>query len=196
MQIFRTALLAGFIAISSAAHAQQNINIRGTLTAVNGKDLSIKARDGRELQIELPDGVNVSITKTFSMADVKPGMVLGVTTVKRVDGAVVAIDVRPIPATANQGLTPYDLQPDSTMTNASVEATVQAAGGQELTLNYKTGTVKVLVLPNTPMSQAAPGNRTDLVPGQAINVAARPDKEGKLLAVRVQVGKDGLKPTW
>ena len=196
MQLLHTVLLAGIIALSTAAHGQQSINIRGTLTAVDGKMLSVKTRDGKDLQVELPDGVNVSITMPFSMADIKAGMALAVTTVKRADGATVAIDVRPIPPTASLYLAPYDLQPNSSMTNASVEAMVQAAEGRELLLNYKTGTANVLVLPDTPMSRSAPGNRADLVPGEAINIAARPDKDGTLLATRVQVGKNGLKPTW
>jgi hypothetical protein len=81
------------------------------------------------------------------------------------------------------------------MTNAALEGSVQSATGQELTLNYKTGTAKVLVPPGTPMSQAAPGQRTDLKPGARVYVAARPGEGGKLTAIRVQVGKDGVNPT-
>ena len=107
----------------------------------------------------------------------------------------VAIDVRPIPATANQGLSPHDLAPQSTMTNAAVEATAAATEGNELTLNYKSGTVTVLVLPGTAMSQAAPGSRSDLKVGETVFVAARRTDAGGLTAARVQVSKDGVKPT-
>ena len=177
------------------AAAQQNINIRGTLTAFDGQVLSIKTRDGRDVQVELPANVNVSATKSFSLADIKPGMVLGVTTVKR-GSDVVAIDVRPIPPTARQGLSPFDLQPESTMTNAAVEGTVtEAPGGNALTLTYPGGGVKVLVPPGTPMSQSMPGSRTDLKPGEGIFAAVRQGEGGKLIAVRVQVGKDGVRPT-
>lgn len=81
------------------------------------------------------------------------------------------------------------------MTNANLEGSVQASGGQELTLNYKTGTVKVRVPPGTPMSQSAPGTRTDLKPGETVFMVARPDESGKLTTVRLQVSKDGVKPT-
>ena len=177
------------------AAAQQNVNIRGTLTGFDGKVLSVKARDGRDVQINLPENVGVNATKAFSLSDIKPNMVLGVTTVKRADGAVVAIDVRPIPPAARQGLSQYDLQPESTMTNAVFEGAVQGSSGQELTLNYQTGSIKVLVPAGTPMSQAVPGTRADLKPGEGIFVAARPGDNGSLVAVRVQVGKDGVRPT-
>ncbi|MDF2118486.1 hypothetical protein PY365_23195 [Roseiarcaceae bacterium H3SJ34-1] len=193
-------LFTAFFLVSAAsvlglpAQAQQAVvNVRGVITAFDGKAIQIKANDGRAVEVALPEGVNVAATKAFSLADIKPGMMLGVTTVVR-DDKVVAIDVHPIPPVVKPGLSPYDLQPQSTMTNAVLEASAKAANGDELTLDYKTGTVKVLVPPGTPMSQSVPGSREDLKAGETIYVAAR-DEGGKLTAVRVQVSKDGVKPT-
>lgn len=193
--VFLVAMLGVFSLSSATAFSQQNTNIRGTVTAFDGKVISVKTRAGADVQVDLPETVNVAATKAITLADIKPGTVLGVTTVKRADGATVAIDIRPIPPTANQGLSPYDLQPGSTMTNAALEGTLESSGGQELTLNYKSGTVKVLVPPGTPMSQSVPGSRADIKPGETIFVAARPGEGGRLAAVRVQVSKDGAKPT-
>jgi hypothetical protein len=198
MRSIRVVSIAGCVALigSVAAFAQQqNVNIRGTVSAFDGKMLSVKTKAGGDVSVELPEAVNVATTKAFGMNDIKQGMVLGVTTVKRADGAVVAIDVRPIPPAATQGLSAYDLVPESTMTNASVEGVVAAAGGQELTLNYKTGSVKALVTSVTTMSQSAPGSRADLKPGETVYVLARKGEGGALTAVRVQVGKDGINPT-
>jgi len=197
MKSVLSALLAAIAlaTLPSVSRAQQNVNIRGQVTAFDGKVMSVKTRDGGDVKIDLPETVNVNATKAFSMADIKPGMVMGITTVKRADGATVAIDVRPIPPTAPQGLSPFDLQPGSTMTNAAVEATVDSVGGQELVLNYKTGSVKVLVPPGTPMSQSMPGNRNDIKPGETVFVSARAGEGGAFTAVRVQVSKDGVKPT-
>lgn len=183
--------LAVLVAVPAAA--QQAANLRGTVAGFDGKVISIKMKDGSDIAVDLPEAVNVAITRPFTMADVKPGMTLGVTTVVR-DDKIVAIDVRPIPPAAPPGLSPYDLAPQSTMTNAVLEASVAASGGNELTLNYKTGTVKVLVPPGTPMSQSAPGSRGDIKAGETIYVFAR-NEGGKYTAVRVQVSKDGVKPT-
>ena len=198
MRSIRVAAIAACVAVvgSAAAFAQQQtVNIRGTISAFDGKMLSVKTKAGGDVSVELPEAVNVATTKAFGMNDIKPGMVLGVTTVKRADGTVVAIDVRPIPPAAAQGLSPHDLAPDSTMTNASVEGVVAAAGGQELTLNYKTGSVKALITSATTMSQSAPGSRADLKPGETVYVLARKGEGGALTAVRVQVSKDGINPT-
>ncbi len=183
------------LAVSGAVAQQQTVNLRGVIAAVDGAALSVRTHDGRTVAVDLPEALNVSTTKAFSLADIKPGMPLGVTTIMRADGAIVAIDVRPIPATAPTGLSPYDLQPQSTMTNAVLEASAVKANGAELTLNYKTGTVTVLVTPETAMSQAAPGTRADLKVGEAVYVSTRKGEGDRLTAVRLQVGKDGVKPT-
>jgi len=78
----------------------------------------------------MPENVNVSGTKAITLADLKPGTPLRVTTIKRADGQLVAIDVRPIPPTVRLGLSPFDLQPESTMTNATLEGQVVLAGGR------------------------------------------------------------------
>ena len=177
-----------------AAWSQQASNIRGTVTAFDGKTIAVATREGQTVEVALPENVNVSGTKAFTLADAKPGTVLGVTTVKR-DGQLVAIDVRPIPPTARLGLSAFDLQPESTMTNAALEGQVVSTNGTELMLNHGDGNVKVLVPPGTPMSQAAPGTRADIKPGETIFIAARRDAEGKLTAARVQVSTNGVKPT-
>ena len=184
------------VCVSGTALAQKVINIRGTVTAFDGKTISVNSREGGQVQVELPDNVNVAGTKAITLADVKPGMPLGVTTIKRADGEIVAIDVRPIPPTAPQGLSPYDLQPGSTMTNAVLEGQVQSAGGSELILNYKTGMVKVLVPPGTPMSASIPGNRSDIKPGETVSISTRVGADGKFVATRIQVSTGGVKPTW
>jgi hypothetical protein len=191
--------LIGFalaLGCSNGAWAQQqNTNIRGTVTAFDGKTIAVATREGKAAEVLLPENVNVSGTQAFTLADLTPGTVLGVTTIKRADGQVVAIDVRPIPPTARLGLSPFDLQPESTMTNAALEGQVVSTSGAELTLNHGGGAIKVLVPPGTPMSRAVPGKREDIKPGETIFIAARPDEQGKLVAVRVQVSTNGVKPT-
>ena len=180
---------------AAAAWAQQASNIRGSVTAFDGRTIVVATREGAAVEVTLPETVNVSGTKAITLADLKPSTVLGVTTVKRADGQLVAIDVRPIPPTARLGLSPFDLQPESTMTNAALEGQVVSSNGTELMLNHGDGNVKVLVPSGTPMSQAVPGARADIKPGETIFISARRDAEGKLTAVRVQVSANGVKPT-
>jgi type II secretory pathway pseudopilin PulG len=178
----------------SSASAQQNTNVRGVIEAFDNTVLTVRRAGGTVTKVELPEGVNVATTLPFSMSEIKPGMKLGVTTIKKPDGTIVAIDVRPISATANVGLSPHDLAPDSTMTNGVIEGVAGTSAGNELTLAINSATVKALVVPETAMSKSAPGTRADLKAGETVFVAAKADGD-KLVALRVQVSKDGVKPT-
>lgn len=178
----------------AAAPAVPNQTVRGVITGFDGKVLSVKDRDGKDLKIDAPDTVVPTIAKAFSMADIKPGMILAVTTLKRADGVNVALDVRPLPPTVNVNSFAYDLRPGSLMNNANVDAMVKGAEGDELTLNYKTGTIKALVTKDTNFSQPAPGTRDDLKVGETMFASVHPEGGDKFTLVRVQVSKDGVKP--
>ncbi len=192
---FLAAIAAVSVLAGAQASAQTRTNIRGVIKQVSGDMVVIAKNGGGEASVHVDDKTRISTTAKFSLADVKPGMKLGVTTVVR-GNDIVAIDVRPIPPAARDGLSPYDLAPSSTMTNGVLEGSAeQAPNGNFITINYKTGKVKVLVPPGTPMSKAAPGAKADIKAGEAIYVFATGGKDGKLHAVRLQVGKNGVKPT-
>ena len=80
------------------------------------------------------------------------------------------------------------------MTNANLEGIAQASGGSEITLKYKDGEQKILVPPGTPIVTFDPGTRADLKPGETIFTNARSEADGKIVAERVNVSKDGVKP--
>ena len=88
----------------------------------------------------------------------------------------------------------WDLQPDTMMTNANVTAVVQAASGQELTLEYTGNTQKIVVPAGTPIGTTMPADPAFLKPGEYVFVATQVDAEGKMTALRIQVSKDGFKP--
>jgi len=198
---------AAFLTLAGGASAQApapapgatpppTINIRGTISAFDGKVLEVKDTTGKSFSVAVPDTLNVTIAKTFGVADIKPGTVLGLTTLKRPDGTVVALDIHPNPPNTALSTREYDLAPGSQMNNGKVETIVATAtaNGTELTLNYGTGTVKALVTPQTTMSQAVPGTRADVKVGEAVYVRARTDVT-PMVATQVEVGKDGVKPT-
>lgn len=93
-----------------------------------------------------------------------------------------------------EGHYPWDLQPESTMTNATIESEVAAADGRELTVIAKGEKLKVTVPPNTPIVTFVPGDVTLLTPGTHVFVGASKAADGTLTAARVNAGKDGLTP--
>ena len=191
------AFLAGVLALSAglAAAQQKTQRIRGTITAFDGTMLSVKSREGTDLSIELLEKASVATAKAITLADLKPGAYVGATTLKRADGALVALEVHTLPPAVAPGHRPWDLEPGSMMTNANIESMVQSAGGQELTLVYKDGSQKILVPPGTPIVTTVSADRSYLKPGEYVWLNANVGADGKLtFSGRIQVSHDGVKP--
>ena len=185
--------IVGIALFVPLAQAQTNVRVRGTITAVAADTLSVKSRDGRDLQLVLPPDVAVAVAKTARFEDIKTGDYLGATTNAAPDGTLVAIEVHYLAPTVPEGHTPWDLVPGSMMTNAKVSE-VQATGKRELLLQYKDGAKKVVVPADAPIVRAVPGTRADLVVGEYVFIGAQAAPDGTLRAPRIQVSKDGVKP--
>jgi hypothetical protein len=184
--------------LGSVAYAQDTVRVRGTIDRVEGPIYVVKSRDGAELKVALAEnGIVVAIVKA-SLADIKPGLFVGSTGMPQPDGSQKAIEVHIFPEAmrgTGEGHYPWDLQADSTMTNANVEETVAGVDGQTLTLKYKTGEKKVVVTPQTAIVTYNPGDKNDLQPGTKIFIAAaKKQADGTLQAARINYGKDGLTP--
>jgi hypothetical protein len=197
MALFRTAALLALSLLACAALAQAPTRVRGTITAVDGNAVTVKSRDGQELKLDLAPNATFAYMKPMSLADVKPGTPMGTTTVKDPSGQLVAREIhlfnpgRPIP---NEGHRPWDLEPQSMMTNATVSTITQGAKGPEITLTYPGGEQKVVVPPGVPVVMAVESDRSLLVPGAYAFIAVNVDAGGKLTATRLQVTKDGVRP--
>lgn len=189
----RLALLLLAFACASA-WAQTNVRVRGTINAVDGDVLKVKSRDGRDIQLHLAPDAQVVVPKKVSLDEFKPGSYVGVTSVKGPDGKLVAKRVHALGPQVPQMHGPWDSIPNSMMTNANITNVAQMSGGSELTLKYKDGEQKILVTPETEYYNFVPGTRADLKPGATIFAGARVEGDGKFMAPRVVVSKDGVNP--
>jgi outer membrane lipoprotein SlyB len=198
-RLFASSLLAGSLLISAASAQQpQPIRIRGAIEAVDGAVLTIKTRDGDERKVKMTDNVTVTGIAKAALSDVRQGNYIGVTGMPQPDGTQKAIAIHIFPEAmrgTGEGSRPWDLRPNSSMTNATVDQKVQATDGQTLTVKYKDGEKKVTVSPDTPIVTFVPGNKDELKPGAKIIIigATRKD-DGTFETARVNVGLDGLTP--
>jgi hypothetical protein len=188
------------VAFVSTASAQQPpmVRIRGTIEAVDGPMLSVKSRDGTDMKVRVTDNVAVFGVAKTSLSEIKEGSYIGVTAMPEPDGTQKAIAVHIFPENqrgAAEGFRPWDLRPNSTMTNATVAETVAGVDGQKILVKYKDGEKKVVVPPDTPIVTFLPGDKSELKPGAKILIfgAAKKD-DGTLEAARVNVGRDGITP--
>ena len=198
--IQRTLTAAGlaFIFAASAASAQETVRIRGVIESVDGPVYVVKNRDGAELKLTVTDPpLYVAIVKA-TMADIKPGMFVGATGQTQPDGSQKAIEVHIFPESmrgTGEGHYDWDLKPNTKMTNANVDQTVNGNDGQTLSVKYKDGEKKILVTPETAVVTYVPGSKDDLKPGTKIFVGAgKKMADGTVSTPRVTYGKDGLTP--
>jgi hypothetical protein len=179
---------------TATAFAQANVRVRGTISALNGDVLMVKSRDGRDIQLHLAPDAQVVTAKKTTLAEMGPNAYVGVTSVKGPDGRLVAKEVHALGPQVPQMHGAWDSTPNSFMTNANITSSAQMTGGNELTLKYKDGEQKILVTPETEIVTFVPGTRADLKPGETIFSGARVEGDGKFVAPRVAVSKDGVKP--
>jgi len=136
------------------------------------------------------------ITK-ISLADIKVGSFVGATTVPGPDGANNAVEVHVFPESmrgTGEGSRPYDLKPNSSMTNATVSESVVGNDGHTLLVKYKDGEKKVFVPDNTPVVTFVPGDKGELKPGAQVVAFMKQLPDGSFETNRVSVGLNGLIP--
>ena len=197
---FAASSLTAFVLFASAAWAQQppSVRIRGTIEAVDGSTLTVKSRDGTDVKVHMTDNVTVTGVTKIAKSDIKPGSYIGVTAMPEPDGTQKAVAIHVFPEAmrgTGEGFRPWDLRPNSTMTNATVEQKVEANDGDTIMVKYKDGEKKVVVPPDTPIVTFVPGEKSELKPGAKIIIFGATKKEdGTLETNRVNVGVDGVTP--
>ncbi len=183
---------------ASMAAAQAPVRVRGTIESVDGQVVNVKGRDGAALTVKLADNAPVRTLVKKSLADVKQGSFVGITAMPQPDGTQKAVEIHIFPEAmrgTGEGHRPWDLMPNSTMTNANIESAVVSSDGQVLVLKYKDGEKKFIVPANVEVVMFAPGSMSDLKLGEKVFVAAAKKlPDGTLEAPNITVSRNGVYP--
>src|SRR6187455_2878385 len=191
------AMVAGSTLYAIAQQPPSPTRVRGTIEAVDGGVLAVKSRGGEDVKLHMTDDIRVVGITKISLSDVKVGSFIGATTVPGPDGSQNAVEVHVFPEAmrgTGEGSRPYDLRPNSTMTNATVDQSVAGNDGHTLLIKYKGGEKKVVVSPETPVVTYVPAEKSDLKAGAKVIAFMKKLPDGSLETNRVSVGRDGLTP--
>jgi hypothetical protein len=195
--LIAVAMVAASTLYALAQQAPSPSRIRGTLETVDGDVLNVKSRSGEEVKLHMTGDIKIFGITKISLADVKVGSFIGTTTVPGPDGAPKAVEVHVFPEAmrgTGEGSRPWDLRPNSTMTNATVSESVAGVDGQTIMVKYKDGEKKVVISQDTPIVTYVPGDRSDLKPGAKLIAFVKKLPDGSFDTDRVSVGRDGLNP--
>ncbi len=191
------AMLAGFIGQATAQTPPPVVRIRGNIVSITPASMVVKARSGEVIDLVMADNMRVSEVYPIKLDDIKPGSYIGTAALPQADGTHKAIAVSVFPEAARgtaEGHGPFDLLPQSTMTNATVDdvATMtNSASGRTLKLKYKGGEKTVIVPADAPVVTSRPGDKSLLIPGTSVSLFAQ-EVAGKPTVLRINAGRDGF----
>jgi hypothetical protein len=196
------AALAALLALPAVAQTPEGTltNVRGKVAKVDGKTLTVKSRDGKDVAVTMSDNFTVLGVKKVSLSDIKENDFVGVAAAPGKDGKLRAQEVLLFPEAARgtgEGHYAWDLRgKNDSMTNATVAqvASVSKDDTATLKLKHKDGTNEIVVGPKTPVVTFAPDSMSLLKPGAAIFIRAMKKPDGTIAASRAIVEKDGVKP--
>ena len=195
--LFAVAMVAASTIYAIAQQAPTPSRVRGTIEAVDGDTIAVKSRAGEDVKLKMTGDIKIVGIVKIALTDIKVGSFIGTTTVPGPDGANNAVEVHVFPENmrgTGEGSRPYDLKPNSSMTNATVEQSVVGNDGHTLNIKYKDGEKKVLVSPETPVVTYVPADKSDLKPGTKVIAFMKKLPDGSFETNRVSVGRDGLTP--
>ena len=198
--IARSMAALAVVALSTLAAAQQSpipTRVRGTIEAVDGDVIVVKSRSGEDVKLRMTGDIRIIGIIKIALSDIKEGSFIGTTTVPGPDGTPSAVEVHVFPEAmrgTGEGSRPYDLKPNSTMTNATVATSVVGNDGHTLLIKYKDGEKKVVVPTETPVVTYVPADKSDLKPGAKVIAFMKQLQDGSFETNRISVGRDGLTP--
>jgi len=196
----RKAMLAAAMVLAlmapSFAQAPQGtpVNVRGKIVKVSGQMLTVKTREGQTVTITLAPNAPVRTLVRKKLSDIHDGDYIASTSMHGKDGKLHALEIHFLPPVVPELQMPYDLHPDSVMTNAHVSGVAKMKGGTDLSLTYKGTATDIVVDPKTVIVAFADGAMSDLKPGKAVMLRATKAADGAITANNVTVEKNGVKP--
>ena len=197
-RLVSAALAAVVILFGLSAWAQTTpVRLRGSISAIDGKTVTIATREGTTQTVKLADNWTVNLVVPAKLEDIKAGTYVGIASLgSDADRTALEVLVFPEPMRgAGEGHYDWDLQPKSMMTNATVATVASVSDGRSLKLDYKGGgTQTIKVKPGTPIVTFQPGKQEDAKPGAKVFLIAQKAADGTMTAARLGVGKDGLTP--
>jgi len=117
--IFCMALPASWAQTTTTAPTR----LRGEIVQVNAQELVLKDRSGERQVVFFDDNLSIQEAYAVSIQSIQPNSYIGTAALAGSDGQLKALEVLVFPEAARgtgEGHFPWDLQPGSTMTNATV----------------------------------------------------------------------------
>ena len=197
VRLFMAAIAAVFVLSAPQNAWAQRVSILGQITAFKDGTLTVKSRSGEVVKIGIRGRTRFRTLTRAKFSDVKKGDFIASAGMRQKDGTLKAIEVRFFPAGTRHPREvhrKYTFGPDSRMTNATVDAIIGGISGRTFKVKYEGGEQTIIVPKDVLVMRQGRGTIKLLKPGAHVSVVARKAKDGKIIAIRIKVGMNGLVP--
>lgn len=161
----------------------------GTVT-VAADHLTIKAQDGKTSDVPLSPTWTAVATRPVDIEAIKPGSFVATanTNIDATTGKSIELRIFEPGNKGGEGSFPMQ-QPNTTMTNATVQTVTKGAQGRELVVAYPGGTRHIIVPPDVQVIGNFPIDRDSIKPGDEISAFGVKGDDGVARVTRVQVAR-------
>ena len=163
------------------------VRFGGTVASVHGHSFVVHDPQSGDVQLTLPDKLNIMVSGKGTVADLGAGKFVGCTAVKRADNLLHATECHIFPESMRgmgEGHNPMG-PPNTTMTNGNVATMTNGkvasrSGGASaiIKVTYKGGEQTIHVGPDANITRIRAGTPAMVKPGVKVNGAARPAAHG------------------
>ena len=190
-------VVLGLVTGGATPAGAETTRVRGTLAEADASKITVARRDGGMEPIGLNAQTRILQVSKLGIEAIEAGSYIGVAGAPQPDGTIKALGVMVFPEAARgtaEGHFPWDLQPESTMTNATVAKVEQAGSGREVVVTYKGESKTIDIVDTGNIASFAPADASILVPGAKVTVFVDQAADGLPTARNLLVGKDGFTP--
>jgi hypothetical protein len=190
-------------AAPAAAQTASPTQVRGEISSVDGRSVTVQTREGEVARLELAaDG------KIYGMAPAKAEAIATDSTIaaaavpdkeggnERLRALIVVIFPASMTGSgAGEGYFTFNATPDSAMRTGDVSKSEAGEGGRVVTIRYPQGGATIVIPPEAKVVMLEPGDAGLLKKGGHVFVpTAERQANGSLAVSMVAVGKDGFTP--
>ncbi len=197
----RALIFFAAISASPGPHARAEVpapvRLRGKIIGLTDQSISIESGDGGK-DVQLNKTLPLMVVTKARWPGVVPGSYVGVATRVGTGGAREAFSVllyAPVLRGQSEGSYDSDLAAEVRVTNGTLKQIKSGHDGARLLTIAARGEISTILVPkDARIATLGRGKRDDLQPGLPVLLIGVRANDGRMVALRVAVGRDGTQP--
>lgn len=190
-------LVAGTVTCCTHAGARTPVpptQIRGAIVSIEADTVKIHSVDDRVFDVTFSDSITIVSVRKLALTRVKVTDFVSISWRIGSDGKKTATEIHYVPEALVSQYGLFIWFYGSMEPTDSINATVIAWDGREMTVVDKAKVVTIVVPPDTPVVTHAPAARSDVKPGVQFIATAWYSGDGTLQIADITIEKDSLAP--